>query len=47
MAGNGGSGKIPVWTPAGRIRGRFGAVGLDASCRGVAVAAEGRPVGGK
>jgi hypothetical protein len=26
MAGNGGSGKIPVWTPAGGICGRFDAV---------------------
>jgi hypothetical protein len=41
MADNGGSGKIPAWTPAGGICGRFGAVRLDASCRGVVVAAEG------
>jgi hypothetical protein len=26
MAANGGSGKIPAWTPAGGILGRFGAV---------------------
>jgi hypothetical protein len=32
MAGNGGSGKIPAWTPAGGICGRFGAVGRNPSC---------------
>jgi hypothetical protein len=33
VAGNGGSGKIPAWTPAGGIRGQSGAVGRDSSCR--------------
>jgi hypothetical protein len=33
MVGNGGSGKIPAWTPAGGIRGQFGVVGCDPSCR--------------
>jgi hypothetical protein len=34
MADNGGSGKIPAWTPVGGILGRFGAVRIDLSCRG-------------
>jgi hypothetical protein len=34
MAGNGGSGKIPAWTPTGGILDRFGAVRIDSSCRG-------------
>jgi hypothetical protein len=34
MAGNGGSGKIPAWTPADGILGRFCAVRIDLSCRG-------------
>jgi hypothetical protein len=33
MAGNGGSGNIPAWTPAGRIRGQSSVMGLDPSCR--------------
>jgi hypothetical protein len=33
MAGNGGSGNIPAWTPAGGIRGQSSVVGLDPSCR--------------
>jgi hypothetical protein len=33
MADNSGSRKIPAWTPAGGVRGLFGAVRLDASCR--------------
>jgi hypothetical protein len=33
MAGNGGSGNIPAWTPAGGIRSQSSVVGLDPSCR--------------
>jgi hypothetical protein len=40
MAGNGGSGKIPAWTPTSGILGRSAAVRIDPSCR-AAVAVEG------
>jgi hypothetical protein len=44
MVGNGGSGKIPAWTPASGILGRLATVRVDPSCR-AAVAMEGRPPG--